>query len=176
MKIKKQFGLCTNNKIIVLIMLTTSQHPVGFFVCFFFLIWSPRKIRWQSSGCILSCVKRSIKKIKKEKKLHKNLYTFYLNLQGKYINKQSLGLVYGQLLGGPVFVCERVDLHWSSIVCLKVDSLMSHQGIRSGVSKWNNANLLTRCSYLCHEQQVKDLLHLQMLKSAIFLSTYWHIL
>lgn len=106
MKIKKQFGQCTNNKIIVLIMLTTSQHPVGFFVCVFFLIWSPREIRWQSSGCILSCVKRSIKKIKKEKKLHKNLYTFYLNLQGKYINKQSLGLVYGQLLGGPVFVCE----------------------------------------------------------------------
>lgn len=106
MKIKKQFGLCTNNKTIVLILLTTSQHPVGFFVCFFFLIWSPREIRWQSSGCILSCVKRSIKKIKKEKKLHKNLYTFYLNLQGKYINKQSLGLVYGQLLGGPVSVCE----------------------------------------------------------------------
>lgn len=127
--------------------------PSRFFcVCgfFLFLIWSPREIRWQSSGCILSCVKRSIKKIKKEKKLHKNLYTFYLNLQGKYINKQSLGLVYGQLLGGPVFVCERVDLHWSSIVCLKVDSLMSHQGIRSGVSKWNNANLLARYSYLCH--------------------------
>lgn len=84
---------------------TTSRF---FCVCgvFLFLIWSPREIRWQSSGCILSCVKRSIKKIKKEKKLHKNLYTFYLNLQGKYINKQSLGLVYGQLLGGPVSVCE----------------------------------------------------------------------
>lgn len=84
--------------------------PSRFFcVCgfFLFLIWSPREIRWQSSGCILSCVKRSIKKIKKEKKLHKNLYTFYLNLQGKYINKQSLGLVYGQLLGGPLFVCDR---------------------------------------------------------------------
>lgn len=78
MKIKKQFGQCTNNKIIVLIMLTTSQHPVGFFVWFFFLIWSPREIRWQSSGCILSCVKRSIKKIKKKKNFIKTCILFIL--------------------------------------------------------------------------------------------------
>lgn len=77
-----------------------------FFVCLrFFFYLEPPEIRWQSSGCILSCVERSIKKIKKKKKkLHINLYTFYLNLQGKYINKQSQGLVYGQCLGAP-YLC-----------------------------------------------------------------------
>lgn len=115
--------------------------PSSFFFCVclrYFFYLEPPEIRWQSSGCILSCVERSIKKIKKKKKkLHINLYTFYLNLQGKYINKQSqLRAGLRPVLGGPLFVCARVDLHWSSIVCLKVDSLMSHQGIGSGVSKW----------------------------------------